>query len=158
MARRIDKLLHKKSNTITPHITDFYNEVICEAKETIQVIRLKIDEQIQSIQCKDDEMARLPPLYDLDFEADSCQRMPALNEHLRERTEMSMQSDLNNGETREVKSYRRYFKDRNRPLTETINSIGNMDRSIYWTEFEHMALYGMSLKDEQYTEMDLRKW
>lgn len=158
MARRIDKLLHKKSNTITPQITDFYNDVICEAKETIHVIRHKIDEQIQSIQCEDDEMAHLPPLDDLDFKADSRQRMPALNDHLRERTGMAMQSDLNSCEIREVKSYHRYFKDRNRPLTETINSIGHMDRSIYWAEFEQMALYGMQLKDEQYTEMDLRKW
>lgn len=159
MARRIDKLLHKKSKTVTPHITDFYNNVIHEARETIQWIRQKIDAQIQMIQHEDDEMARLPPLNDLDFEADSRQRMPELNAYLRDRAEMSIQSDSNcNGEIRQVNSYRRYFKDRNRPLTDSINTIGKMDRSIFWIEFEKMALYEMTLKDEQYTEMDMRKW
>lgn len=159
MARRIDKLLHKKSNTITPHITEFYNEVIHEARDTIQCVRQKIDAQIQLIQCDDEEMARLPPLDDLDFEADSRQRMLTLNEYLKERAEMSTHSDLNhNGETRQVTSYRRYFKGQNRPQTDTINTIDQMDRSIYWIEFENMALYDMSLKDEQYSEMDMRKW
>lgn len=159
MARRIDKLLHKKSKTITPHITEFYNEVIREARETIQWMRKKIDAQIQLIQSEDDEMARLPPLDDLDFETDSRQRMPALTEYLRERAEMSTLAELNhNGETCEVRSYRRYFKGQNRPQTDTINTIDQMDRGIYWIEFENMALYDMSLKDEKYTEMDMRKW
>lgn len=159
MARRIDKLLHKKSKTITPHITDFHENVIREARETIQWIRQKIDAQIELIQCDDEEMARLPALNDLDFEADSRQRMPELNKYLRERAEMSTQSDTNqNGEIRQVRSYRRYFKDRNRPLADSMNSIGKTDRTIFWIEFEKMALYEMSLKDEQYSEEDMRKW
>lgn len=158
MARRIDKLLDNESNTITQDITDFYNNVIREARESIQVIRQKIDAQIQLIQCRDDKMARLLPLNDLDFEADSRQSMPALNEYLRERAEIPAQFDTSNGELHEVKSYRRYFRDKNRPFTETINSVGKMDRSIYWIEFENMALYEMSLRDEQYTETDMCKW
>lgn len=159
MARRIDKLLHKKSKTVTPHITDFYNTVIHEARETIEWMREKIGAQIELIQSDDVEMARLPPLNDLDFEADSRQQMPALKEYIRERAEMSAKADLNNiGEVREVKSYRRYFKDRNRPLTDTINTMGKIDRSIYWIEFENMALYEMTLRDEQYSETDMRKW
>lgn len=157
MARRIDKLLDRKSRTITPHITDFYNDVIREARDTIQVIRHKIDAQIQAIQREDDEFARLPPLNDLDLEEDSHQKMPTLNEYLRQRVEMSTQSDLNHEGTREVKSYRRYYKDRSRPPTDMINQIGEIDRSIYWTEFENVALYDMSLRDEQYTEQDLRE-
>lgn len=80
MARRIDKLLHRKSKTITPHITDFYNDVISETTQNIQLIRRKIDQQIQSIQCENDEIARLPPLNDLNFKVDSRQQMPILIE------------------------------------------------------------------------------
>lgn len=158
MARRIDKLVDQKSKTITPNITNFYNDTMRETRITIQVLRDKIDEQIQSIQCEDVEMARLSPLIDLDFEADSRQKMPALNEHLRKRIEMSTQPDSKLEGTREVKSYGRYYENRNRPPTEMIKSIGKNDRRIFWTEFENMALYEMTLKDEQYTEQDFREW
>lgn len=158
MARRIDKLLGKKSNTITPQITDFYVDVINEARTTIQAIRHRIDEQIQLIQWEDNEIAQLPPLNNLNFEEDSQQRMANLDEYLRERAETIMQFDSNHSGAREVKSYRRYYGQRNRPSATMYKSIGKLDGGIFWTEFENMALYEMTLKDEQYTETDLREW
>lgn len=158
MARRIDKLVDKETKTITQEIIDFYNDVIREARETIEVIRHKIDAQIQLIQYKDDEMARLPSLNDFDFEADSRQQMSTLNEYLRERAEMPTESDFSNSKIRKVKSYRRCFNDRNRTISETINAMEKIDQSIYWIEFENMALYGMSLMDEKYTEIEMREW
>lgn len=158
MARRIDKLLDRKSKTITPDTTDFYDGVIRQAKDTIQVIRCKIDAQIQSIQREDVEMARLPPLNDLDFAADCHQNMPTLNEYLRRRAEMAALPDSKHEGKREVKSYRRYYKNRNRPSIETFNSWTSDERRIGWTEFENMALYDMTLKDEHYTEQELREW
>lgn len=158
MARRIDKLHSRKPETITREITDFYNDTNREAKETIQAIREKIDAQIQLIQHSDDEMARLPPLNDLDFEADSLQNMHGLNEYLRKRAKMTTQHISSSCDLREIKSYSRYFQDQNRPFTEMINFLGKTDRSVFWIEFENMVLYELPLNDEQYTEMDIRTW
>lgn len=87
LARRIEKLSEMRS--ITEDIVDFYEESVQEAKDTIEVIRAKIDRQIQHIQKDDEKRAQLRPLIDLDFEADIRYNIPTLEEYLCERRESS---------------------------------------------------------------------
>lgn len=85
MARRIEKLSEILPDEITEKVATFYSEIIDDAKETIAVIRSKINKQIQSIQNEEEQKSRLRPLRDLNFEDDVHQRMPMLRRYLSER-------------------------------------------------------------------------
>lgn len=93
MARRIEKLTEIRPNDVTDEETaTFYDETIHEAKETIAMIREKINHQIENIQVTDARSTRLHPLTDLNFESDICHQMPTLREYLDERLEETPQS------------------------------------------------------------------
>lgn len=89
LARRIEKLSELRPTSITDDIDEFCEDVIREAKTTIEAIRAKIDRQIQHIQNNDEKYAQLRPLTDLDFEADICFDIKTLDEYLRERLDSS---------------------------------------------------------------------
>lgn len=92
ITRRIEKLVAIRPNDVTEETATFYDETIHEAKETIALIREKINHQIENIQVTDARSARLYPLTDLNFESDICHRMPTLREYLDERLEETPQN------------------------------------------------------------------
>lgn len=99
MARRIEKLADlTMPDDITAEkkdeMTDFYDETIDEAKETISAIRARIDRQIEDFQNEDEEKARLDPLSDLDLEADVRQMMPTLRSYLNYRMNETPQTNI----------------------------------------------------------------
>lgn len=89
LARRIEKLAEMRPTSITDDIVDFYEDSIRETKETIAVIRAKIDQKIQYIQEYNEKHTQLRPMMDLNFETDICYEMPILQDHLRQRRESS---------------------------------------------------------------------
>lgn len=95
LARRIEKISDIIPKKITKDMADFYDKSIEEAKNTIAIIRGKIDRQIQFIQEEDELNANLRPLTGLDFELDICQRMPTLREYLCERLDDTLQNGSN---------------------------------------------------------------
>lgn len=154
MARRIDKLSHDKLPmvTMTENISQLYDNVICEAKVTIQVIRRKIDTFINDIQNKDSRSAHLSSVIDLNFEVDACYKMPKLIQYLHDRVEEKPQTESHS--KRCTKSYRRHYKDGNSQPVKVNISQNKISGSIYWTDYENIVLYRMRHVDENYTQYD----
>lgn len=149
MARRIDKLGHNKP-TLTKDFSQLYDEVVCEAKDTIQEIRRIIDKLIKDIQSEDSESAHLSPLINLNFKADICYKMPKLTQYLRDRAKEMPQ--IESHLERETKSYQRCFKKGNRRPVKFDTSQDGMSETIYWMEYELFVLNAMIDVNEQYIE------
>lgn len=161
MARRIDKLSHNKPPmTITKNFCQLYDEVIREAKDTIQVIRRIIDALIKDIQNEDSESAHLSPMINLNFNEDCCYKMPKLIQYLRERLNEAPIPIRTSDTKRKTKSYQRYIKKGIRRPAKFDISQDEMDEAIYWMDFENFVLYEMEaddVHDSHYDELLVKK-
>lgn len=157
MARRIEKL-HTKPETVSAEILNLYDDAIRRAKDKIEMIRTKIDEQIQSIQHKDEDNAQLLPLSGLNFESDISQKMTKLEDYLNERNKEIPESA--DQLTDAVKSFRRYFKNIQKcPKVEMAQSLDSeLERRLFWMDFENFILYSIELSDIPSTADELREW
>lgn len=152
MARRIDKLSHDEPPiTMNESISQKYDDVVREAKETIQAVRRIIDNLTEDIQNEDVESAQLSPIIDCNFEVDACYKMPKLLQYLRNRAKE--QSKIAPNSKRKHSSYHRYDKkEGNRFPAKQLNILQNeMSESVYWMDYEDFVLYEMRDVDEYYS-------
>lgn len=154
IGRRIEKLSHSEPTmAMNESIAQMYDDVVREAKNTIEVIRHIINNLAEDIQNDDIESAQLSPLIEFDFDADTCFKMPKLLQFLRDRAKEKEQTVSNS--KRKTRSYRRYKKGGNRHPAKVNIPQNEMSESIYWTGYEHVVLYEMIDVDEYYHEYDL---
>lgn len=154
MARRIDKLSHNEPPTaINQNISQMYDHVVREAKDTIQAIRHIIDNLTEDIQNGDTESAHLSPIIQLNFEADTCYKMPKLLHYLRARANEKPQTTSHS--KRKSRSYRRWYKNGNRFVANANIPQNEMSESFYWTDYENFVLYQMMDVAEYYEYDDL---
>lgn len=164
MARRIDKLQSIQPKTMTAEPLKFLEDTIENAKEVIQTIRQKIDQQIKEIH-QNNEKRTVKSLKCLDFKADVCHKnLPALEQYLKDRnSNVSQGADIFESE---IKSYRRHFTSQSWPnvdiidevnaKTETSNELGNLECRIFWHDFENRVLYTNDLNTKS-ADL-LRQW
>lgn len=155
LARRIEKLVLPEK---TPaEIVDLHKTTVDKTKETIKVIRGKIDEQIQRIHENFEKNVRLPHLTGLDLSSDIHHKMSKLRKYLNERSEWEPKIKISK---HDIDTYGRYFFG-NLPNVEVVNNLAQKDpleRRIFWLEFENFVLYKMQLADNRWTVNELHGW
>lgn len=152
LARRIEKLADLM---IPDDMTNLCDNVIANAKETIKIIREKIDAQIHKIRKQDENDAQLPRLTGLNFESDICHKTPKLNEYLSNEDKNML--DTANGSEGMIVTYQRYCF--NSPLLDfecMEKSKSETEQRIFWTDFERKVLYGLEIGDNRWTSDQLR--
>lgn len=152
LATRCEKL---SKTMITDDTNNLYDRVIDEAKKTIDTICKKINIQILSIHRKDD--AKLSPLTGLNFETDIVYKMPTLDQYLKDRRSQNIQETNNNSKRPTFNKYERYFKS-HRPNIDPHKSKPELEKRIFWLDFERMVLYEMKIEDDHWTSDQLRSW
>lgn len=155
LARRIEKLILPENTS--DEITKLHKTVVDETKETIRVIREKIDYQIYKIHQNDEKSAELPPLMGLNFSSDIRHKMTKLEKYLNERENCSPKMDSKKSK---ISTYDRYF-EQGFPTVDTIETAKSdaLNCRIFWIEFEKMVLKNeIHMDDDRSSATKLRTW
>lgn len=159
LARRIEKLaVLMEMSPVDNQYDEMYRYVVDEAKSTIERMRHRINDQIDTLQTEAVEQSTLPTLCDLDFEADVCQNVPKLMEYIDGRI------NERPGDTKapllQVKVMQRHYRDQNSPPDVkyfTLSGAGSTDSHLHLIDFENWILNQPTTKND-FSADDVRDW
>ncbi|XP_055310983.1 uncharacterized protein LOC129573873 [Sitodiplosis mosellana] len=158
LAQRIEKLNHLMGQSNCDQFNELSERVVFQAKETIDKIRQKIDDQIHKLQKGDEDKAQLTQLIDLDFEADIRQKIPQLSLHLESRLCEKIPNRFGSG--LQIKPINRHYLDQtNAPNVTSFGMVNNeIESSLIWSDFENWVLYTLNSEENRFNPDDIRNW
>lgn len=158
VARRIEKLEQTGRDGIDDNTKEFYAASICQAKESIAMLRHKIDKQIDRLQLRIAANVRLKPLIELDFVADVQQKIPKLREYLKQRQSSNAIQNIQHSYP-VTETFRRHQIDRpDLPDFPAVGSLREIDKNLFLVDCENWILYHMKFDDQSLNCETLRDW
>lgn len=157
LARRMEKL---SCLEIADDLNDLYTHTIGEAKETIRMIREKIDAHIEQAHQKYEQNTKLPILTELNIESDICYESHKLQSYLNKRVhDENLVSTSIGFKSPKFTSYKRHFQHGDMPDPMSIDKIKNpIELRIFWLSFERKILYETEMDNNQLSGEDIRSW
>lgn len=148
LARRIEKL-----STNSDSLKELSERIISNACNVIHETRLNIDKQIEKMQTIDERQSKLPPLKNLDFEADINQTVETLRKYLRQ--PMIEPNNNSSNDMLNIKTYKR-FQNKHIDLRQFHKCSDVIQLNLAISDFEHQILYRTNIENFDSKPHELR--